>query len=146
MPTVAGLDDDDVHALTGLRVGNILLGKYRVERLLGVGGMGAVLEATHLQLDDRVAIKILLREALEAPEAVSRFEQEARAAARIKHEHVVRVTDVGLLLLLVTTALAFRWQRRPQTAWAASAVGALATLYLVALAVAWWVMTAKVPS
>ena len=97
MPTVAGLDDDDVHALTGLRVGNILLGKYRVERLLGVGGMGAVLEATHLQLDDRVAIKILLREALEAPEAVSRFEQEARAAARIKHEHVVRVTDVGTL-------------------------------------------------
>jgi hypothetical protein len=58
----------------------------------------------------------------------------------------VRVTDVGLLLLLVTTALAFRWQRRPQTAWAASAVGALATLYLVALAVAWWVMTAKVPT
>jgi serine/threonine-protein kinase len=96
MPTVAGLSDD-VHALTGLRVGSILLGKYRIERLLGVGGMGAVLEATHLQLDDRVAIKILLREALELPEAVSRFEQEARAAARIKHEHVVRVTDVGEL-------------------------------------------------
>jgi len=58
----------------------------------------------------------------------------------------VRVTDIGLILLLVTTGIAFRWQRRPGAAWAGTAVGALATLYLVALAVAWWVMSTKVPT
>jgi eukaryotic-like serine/threonine-protein kinase len=92
-----GSRPDDVHALTGIRVGDILVGKYRIDGLLGVGGMGAVLAATHLQLEDRVALKVLLPEALEVPEAIALFDQEARAAAKIKHEHVVRVTDVGKL-------------------------------------------------
>jgi hypothetical protein len=56
------------------------------------------------------------------------------------------VMDGGLLVLLATTAIAWRWQRRPETTWAATAIGALACLYLAALALAWWVMTAKVPS
>jgi serine/threonine-protein kinase len=92
-----GSRPDHVYALTGIRVGDILVGKYRIDGLLGVGGMGAVLAATHLQLEDRVAIKVLLPEALEVPEAIALFDQEARAAAKIKHEHVVRVTDVGRL-------------------------------------------------
>jgi hypothetical protein len=56
------------------------------------------------------------------------------------------VMDGGLLLQLATAAIAFRWQRRPDTAWAGTAVGVLMSIYLVALAVAWWAMSAKVPS
>jgi serine/threonine-protein kinase len=74
-----------------------LLGKYRIERVLGVGGMGVVVAATHTTLEERVAIKFLLPEALRNPEAVQRFLREARAAVRIKSEHVARVTDVGTL-------------------------------------------------
>jgi eukaryotic-like serine/threonine-protein kinase len=80
-----------------VREGDVLAGKYRVERVLGEGGMGVVLAAQHLQLETRVAIKLLLPELLASPEAVSRFVREARAAARITNEHVVRVTDVGTL-------------------------------------------------
>jgi serine/threonine-protein kinase len=88
---------DATCARTGIREGDVLLGKYRIEWLLGLGGMGAVFAATHLQLEARVALKVLLPEALQVPEAVRRFEQEARAAARIQSDHVVRVTDVGQL-------------------------------------------------
>jgi serine/threonine-protein kinase len=69
--------------------GEILVGKYRVERMLGEGGMGWVVVATHLQLEQRVAIKFMHAEhAAERPDAVSRFLREARAAARIQSEYV----------------------------------------------------------
>src|SRR5579859_5244991 len=78
--------------------GTILVGKYRVERLLGQGGMGWVVVATHLQLEQRVAIKFMHAEnAGQDSEAVTRFVREARAAARIQSEHVARVSDVGTL-------------------------------------------------
>jgi len=77
--------------------GQVLAGKYRIERVLGRGGMGLVVAATHLQLGERVALKFLLPEALHNSEAVARFEREARAAVRIKSEHVARVSDVGTL-------------------------------------------------
>jgi len=77
--------------------GDVLAGKFRVERVLGVGGMGVVVCAHHLQLDERVALKFLRPEALQNPEAVARFDREARAAVKIKSEHVARVTDVGRL-------------------------------------------------
>ncbi|HKQ70592.1 MAG TPA: serine/threonine-protein kinase, partial [Polyangiaceae bacterium] len=77
--------------------GDILAGKYRVERVLGVGGMGVVVAATHLQLEERVAIKFLVKEALGNADAVARFAREARAAVKIKSEHVARVIDVGTL-------------------------------------------------
>src|SRR5262245_15691858 len=77
--------------------GGILAGKCRIDRVLGQGGMGIVVAAHHLQLDERVAIKFLLPEALANPEAVARFGREARAAVKIKSEHVARVTDVGAL-------------------------------------------------
>ncbi len=80
-----------------VRPGDVLAGKYRIERLLGQGGMGVVVAATHIQLDERVAIKFLLPAALQNPEAVARFAREARAAVKIKSEHVARVTDVGML-------------------------------------------------
>jgi serine/threonine protein kinase len=72
-------------------------GRYRVEHLLGEGGMGVVCAAEHVALGQQVAIKFLLPEALEHPHAVARFEREARASASLTSEHVVRVTDVGTL-------------------------------------------------
>ena len=82
---------------TEVHQGQILAGKFRIERILGQGGMGVVVAATHIQLDERVALKFLLPEALSNPEAVARFAREARAAVKIKSEHVARVSDVGTL-------------------------------------------------
>src|SRR5262249_1800653 len=59
--------------------------------------MGVVVAATHLQLEERVAIKFLVQEAVGNAEAVTRFAREARAAVKIKSEHVARVIDVGTL-------------------------------------------------
>ncbi len=73
--------------------GEVLAGKYRVERILGKGGMGVVVAATHLQLGQRVAIKFLLENATQ--EIIRRFIREARAAVRLKSEHAARVLDVG---------------------------------------------------
>lgn len=81
----------------GVREGDVLAGKYRIERVLGIGGMGVVVAAHHLQLDERVAIKFLLSEMLANAEAMARFSREARAAVKIKSEHVARVFDVGTL-------------------------------------------------
>lgn len=80
-----------------VREGEVLAGKYRVERVLGMGGMGVVVAAWHLQLDERVALKFLLPGFAESGEVVARFAREARSAAKIKSEHVARVTDVGVL-------------------------------------------------
>jgi serine/threonine protein kinase len=77
--------------------GDVLAGKYRITRLLGRGGMGAVFAAQHEMLGEEVAIKLMLAEAMRGPEAVKRFVNEARAAAKIRGEHVVRVLDVGVL-------------------------------------------------
>ncbi len=77
--------------------GTVLAGKYRVERLLGQGGMGVVVEARHVALDERVALKFLLPHYAAHPDATTRFLREARAAAKIKSEHVARVSDVGTL-------------------------------------------------
>jgi serine/threonine-protein kinase len=76
--------------------GVVLGGKYRIERVLGSGGISVVAAAYHLQLRRLVAIKYLLAEALEYPDIVERFTREARAAARIRGEHVARVIDVGV--------------------------------------------------
>ena len=78
-----------------VREGDILAGKYRVERVLGAGGMGVVVAAMHLQLDQRVALKFVLPEAITSQEAIERFSREARAAAKLKSDHVARVIDVG---------------------------------------------------
>ncbi len=81
----------------GVKPGEILAGKYQVERILGVGGMGVVVAAHHIQLDEKVALKFLLPDALKNSEALARFEREARAAVKIKSEHIARVIDVGKL-------------------------------------------------
>ncbi len=76
--------------------GQWIAGKYRVERVLGRGGMGVVLAATHVDLHELRAIK-LLHDPGSAADAVDRFLREARAAAKLKSERVAKVFDVGRL-------------------------------------------------
>jgi serine/threonine-protein kinase len=80
-----------------VKIGETLAGKYTVERVLGVGGMGVVVAAKHIHLGERVAIKFLLPHALARPDVVKRFLQEGQAAAKMKSDHIARVRDVGTL-------------------------------------------------
>ena len=77
--------------------GTVLSGKYRVERVLGRGGMGMVVSARHLDLGQRVALKFILAEVARHPTLVDRFMHEARAASKLRSEHVARVIDVAKL-------------------------------------------------
>ncbi len=85
------------NAAAGVHEGDVLAGKYRIERVLGIGGMGMVVAAHHVHLDEKVALKFLLPEALGDAVAVARFAREARSAVKIKSEHVARTLDVGTL-------------------------------------------------
>jgi eukaryotic-like serine/threonine-protein kinase len=77
--------------------GTMIARKYRVERTIGRGGMGIVVEALHVDLDTRVAIKFLLPEFMSYSEASERFMREARAVAKLQTHHVARVLDVASL-------------------------------------------------
>ena len=72
-----------------------VLGAYRIVRRIGTGGMGAVYEAEHRELNKRVAIKTPYSDAGLSPEGRARFVQEGRTVSRIRHPHVVDITDVG---------------------------------------------------
>ncbi len=78
-------------------VGQVIAQKYRVDRVIGQGGMGVVVAGFYLELDQPVAIKFLLSETGLQSEGAERFRREARAAAKIHSEHVARVFDIGLL-------------------------------------------------
>lgn len=78
-------------------LGETFADKYRLDRVLGEGGMGIVVLAHHLELDQPVAIKFLLDSMAQSAEGAERFRREARAAARIQSDHVARVYDVGVL-------------------------------------------------
>ena len=78
-------------------VGQTIGGRYRIERLLGEGGMGAVYEAEHTLMHKRVAVKVLHAEMSQMSEVVARFEREAMAAAHIEHPNVATATDFGKL-------------------------------------------------
>ena len=80
-----------------IAIGDVLAGKYVIERAIGEGGMGIVFAARHRELEQRVAIKFLLPEFAEQGMAAERFRREARAAARMRGEHICRVLDVGTL-------------------------------------------------
>ena len=79
-----------------IRPGDVVAGKFRVERVLGEGGMGYVVAARHLQLGQMVALKFM-REEILTPDYRSRFLREARNTVRLKSKHVARVLDVGAL-------------------------------------------------
>jgi serine/threonine-protein kinase len=78
-----------------LAPGTILLGKYQIEGLIGTGGMGHVVRASHLYLHQPVAIKLLLPEMAESASTVQRFLREAQATVKLRSEHIARVMDVG---------------------------------------------------
>jgi serine/threonine protein kinase len=80
-----------------INVGDVIRGKYKVEQVLGAGGMGVVLAAWDPDLERRVAVKVLQPEMLVHPEIVQRFLREARAAAKIQSDHVAQVVEVSLL-------------------------------------------------
>jgi serine/threonine-protein kinase len=80
-----------------VRIGQLLDGKYRVVRVLGKGGMGAVYEGENTFISRRVAIKVLHANLMLKPDIVSRFELEAQAAGRIQNDHINEVLDLGTL-------------------------------------------------
>lgn len=79
----------------GNPIGQTLDDKYRIERELGKGGMGAVYLATHIGTERPVAVKVIVPQFMQRPEFVERFKREARAAGRLRHPNVVDVTDFG---------------------------------------------------
>jgi len=78
-----------------IRVGDMIGGRYRVERLLGAGGMGQVVEALHVELERVVAVKVLHEEWAKDEDSARRFVREARVVATLSNEHVVRIFDLG---------------------------------------------------
>jgi serine/threonine-protein kinase len=80
-----------------VREGEVLAGKYRVERIPGRNGLGVLVQVRHMELGQEVTLKFLVPDACIYPEFVQRFIREARAAVKIQGEHVARVTDVGRL-------------------------------------------------
>lgn len=75
----------------------LVAGKYRLTRLIGRGGMGSVWEGVHVTLGNRVAVKFIETDYADNDEARTRFENEARAAARLQSKHVVQVFDYGVM-------------------------------------------------
>jgi serine/threonine protein kinase len=83
--------------LAGVEIGAVIAGKYRVERVIGEGGMGVVVAASQIALERMVAIKLIRSDCAQDPLAVERLLREAKAAASIQSEHVAKVLDVGRL-------------------------------------------------
>jgi serine/threonine protein kinase len=76
-------------------IGSTIAGRYRVESLLGVGGMGAVYLVQHTGIRKRLALKVLSQRMMRIPAVVARFEREAMAAAHIEHPNVAAASDYG---------------------------------------------------
>jgi eukaryotic-like serine/threonine-protein kinase len=85
------------HTQSPVREGDIIAQKYQVEKVLGVGGMGVVVAARHVELGELFALKFLLPTVRDNEEVARRFAREARTGIRVKNEHVARVFDVGAL-------------------------------------------------
>jgi len=77
-------------------IGQLLDGKYRLESVLGRGGMGVVYKATHIHIDTQYAVKVLHPELVANQSAIERFRIEARSAGRIRHPNAIQVTDFGI--------------------------------------------------
>jgi serine/threonine-protein kinase len=93
----ADIDDEHPPRPTVVGVGDVIAGKYEVESVIGEGGMGVVVAAMHVDLQERVAIKLMLPSLVGHPESATRFAREARATFGIKSEHVARLFDFGKL-------------------------------------------------
>jgi serine/threonine-protein kinase len=93
MPT----EENAAMVASPVKPGDVLVGKYRVERMLGMGCMGVVVAAHHLTLQQPVAIKFMLPGKGTTQDQLTRFLREAQASARLKSEHVARVLDAATL-------------------------------------------------
>jgi eukaryotic-like serine/threonine-protein kinase len=91
---MSGSDEDDSEV--GRLVGTTVSDKYRIDRLIGRGGMGAVYQATHLAIGKRVALKFLDRQAARDSDSATRFQREAEAASAVESAHIVHIFDSGL--------------------------------------------------
>ena len=80
----------------GLQAGTVLADRYRIERLLSKGGMGAVFEATQLGLDRAVAVKMLLPTLSRDEKVQERFRREARSVAALRHPNIIQIYDYGI--------------------------------------------------
>jgi eukaryotic-like serine/threonine-protein kinase len=76
-------------------VGSLMAGKYRIDGVIGRGGMGAVYRATHVMLNKTVALKTIKPDLIDSPEMANRFQREARAATSLEHPNIVAVYDLG---------------------------------------------------
>ncbi len=99
-PALHGPDASRAFAVTtpvglGTSEALALAGRYRLAGLLGSGGMGTVYRVRDLELDEDVALKVLHREILAAPDVLARFRQEVKLARRVTHQNVARVFDIG---------------------------------------------------
>jgi eukaryotic-like serine/threonine-protein kinase len=92
MPSLEEDTDSELRAL----IGTTVAGKYRVDRLIGRGGMGAVFQAANLAIGKRVALKFLDHEAARNTEACQRFQREAEAAGMAESAHIVQIFDSGM--------------------------------------------------
>ena len=90
------LNDGSPLVTVDTMIGTVLDGRYRLDKLIGEGGMGDVYRATHVHIDTEVAVKLLKPELVSNQTAIKRFRLEARAAGRIHHPNAVRVTDFGV--------------------------------------------------
>ncbi len=97
LPKPPSAETSGGHPKQDAYVGTVIDGRYLVERILGEGGMGVVYLGRHKSLDKRVAIKVLKRELAEDRDMLERFFNEARAASSIGSEHIVDISDFGML-------------------------------------------------
>lgn len=91
--TYCSRNNSDV--VNDVRIGETLAGKYRVERILGQGGMGTVVAAEHLTLQHMVALKFMRAKAMEYDDGIQRFLREAKIVASLRSENITRVMDLG---------------------------------------------------
>ncbi len=89
------LDDGNEKTVAGIRINDVLSGRYQLEQKIGEGGMGSVYLATDLELDRKVAVKLLAKNLVGDAEVVERFEREARLTAKLDHPNIVPIYDVG---------------------------------------------------
>ncbi|HEY7182389.1 MAG TPA: protein kinase [Blastocatellia bacterium] len=95
-PNLAAPDGASPGGWYGMQSGALLAGRYRIERLISRGGMGAVFEATQLGLDRAVAVKLLLPALSRDENAQERFRREARSAASLRHPNIIQIYDYGI--------------------------------------------------
>src|SRR5437867_2320545 len=93
--TLCSVDAAVLRSASDSLLGQTLAGKYKIDKLIKRGGMGAVYRGKHVLMDKTVAIKVLRPALAVDEEVVARFSREAKAASRISHPHAVSVTDFG---------------------------------------------------